>query len=106
MRERPILFSAPMVRAILDDSKTQTRRLVKTSHAGYRCPFGGPGDHLCVRESFLFTSDFDEDSPARVGERCLDAGYRTARAPIQCGADVAKRDWVWVVEFQPVNGVT
>lgn len=80
MKERPILFSAPMVRALLDGSKTQTRRVVKTeivlgrdafvaprgkkTHgpayffpdtaelALKHCPYGQPGDRLWVRETF------------------------------------------------------
>lgn len=78
MKERPIIFSAPMVRAILDGRKTQTRRLVKNvgndnnivikkrtkTRAGIRshildevarCPYGKPDDRLWVRECF---SDF------------------------------------------------
>lgn len=73
-KEHPILFSAPMVRAILEGRKTITRRVVKprpssgahwqpivlSGHGGFvdghgaplRCPYGQPGDRLWVRETF------------------------------------------------------
>jgi len=80
VKERPILFSAPMVRAILEGRKTVTRRAIKVQphidasgnfcvgssnygQDGYGkpvtkhfvngcCPYGKPGDRLWVRESF------------------------------------------------------
>ncbi|MFO0253379.1 MAG: hypothetical protein ACK52V_04615 [Betaproteobacteria bacterium] len=81
MKERPILFSAPMVRAILSGSKSQTRRIVRWptwaqphpevfardlrdgQEVWYvpgggqpskvmRCPYGQPRDRLWVREGF------------------------------------------------------
>lgn len=80
MTERPILFSGPMVRAILADTKTQTRRVVRWPVLGPSdgrkrrvytesdaaevnatprlCPYGSPGDDLWVRETWR-ADDFD-----------------------------------------------
>ena len=76
MKEHPILFSGEMVRAILEGRKTQTRRPMAPqppeghwwaeteaeqrlaaeyypSTHGRGCPYGIPGDHLWVRETFI-----------------------------------------------------
>lgn len=57
MKERPILFSAPMVRALLAGTKTQTRRILKNQRAYDidKCPYGQPGDRLWVREAWAKT---------------------------------------------------
>jgi hypothetical protein len=55
-KERPILFSTEMIRALLDRRKTQTRRLIKPQPERdfdklfESCPFGKVGDRLWVRE--------------------------------------------------------
>ena len=77
MKERPILFNADMVNAILNGSKTQTRRVIK--NPDYICdgvsvsslidqphvianysPYGKVGDQLWVRETFRLYSKTDE----------------------------------------------
>jgi hypothetical protein len=95
VKERPILFSAPMVRALLDGRKTQTRRMVKPQplSQGYtplisynhgvaeisfgphdegprglrwwRSPYGQPGDALYVKETWQ--ADV-EDAPLKPSE--------------------------------------
>lgn len=86
MKERPILFNGAMVRALIDGSKTQTRRVVKGAEKWpakavravvletrgtamavdarrysygpeIKCPYGQPGDRLWVRETHAPQSD-------------------------------------------------
>jgi hypothetical protein len=73
MKERPIIFSGEMVRAILEGQKTMTRRVVKPRLIPFiekaalvngkpcidlldieiPCPYGIPGDRLWVRETWV-----------------------------------------------------
>ena len=103
MTERPILFSAPMVRAILAGTKTQTRRVLKPQPTHFNpagvprrvvpdggpsdviaCPYGQPGNRLWVRESFRLCAEADPIPP-----RDTDPAFRVwyeADAPHQPGA--------------------
>lgn len=85
MNIKPILFSTPMVQAILVGSKIQTRRVVKLQPGDgeyyeklgendfaymsiggmsgpYKCPYGQVGDTLWVRESFCLTQPYDPET--------------------------------------------
>ncbi len=90
MADRPIIFSAPMVRALLDGRKTQTRRVLGNSGPGrgrsniFSAQIGwsdsyvldpgnanwrerdtpyAPGDRLWVREAWRFDAEWDDCPP-------------------------------------------
>ena len=94
MKERPIPFSAPMVRALLAGTKTQTRRVMKPQPLGgmptllqhladighqrwatdepdeemvWKCPYGQPGDRLWVRHSAAFFPVYFKPIPGWEG---------------------------------------
>ncbi len=100
MKERPILFSGPMVRAIRDGRKTQTRRILKPqgavltdekarsfgirppqtrNHPVVPCPYGQPGDRLWVRETWAPHADM----PTRAAIYRCDRGgdYQDTTTP-------------------------
>lgn len=86
-KETPILFSAPMVKAILEGRKTQTRRIIKPQPLEWietydgklpaklsndgndtleaiECPYGKAGDRLWVRETWAcVTGNMEHPKP-------------------------------------------
>lgn len=102
MKERGMIFNGEMVRALLDDRKTQTRRPVRfpvldknlgcelagnelageLSAGNYlNSAFGKPGDRIWVREAYRFPASLDDVSPTGVGEMAVATGYRKPWAP-------------------------
>lgn len=84
-RERPILFSSAMIRALLAGTKTQTRRVAKiddvvhgkpvqwvsvapctTGIMEVRCPYGEPGDHIYARETWAAPHAYDHLPPRLI----------------------------------------
>ena len=119
VKERPIIFSGPMVRAILDGSKTQTRRVVKPqpdeenfgvfaddSYGRLVCkynpfeygsatwvacesPYGQPGDRLWVKETWRVTG-WRDGEPLQIQFHCDNAQMED-----QCGwFDTANYDQI------------
>ena len=114
MTERGIIFSAPMVLAILAGKKTQTRRIVDLpfsrgvlSADGWR-PFDpesaddrggmlacGPysGGHLYVREAWRTCKSFDDRTATQLAAECLEAGFDAPWAPLVYLADGKHVNW-------------
>lgn len=109
MKERPILFNGPMVRALLNGTKTQTRRVAKSrkhpdagcdvtpgelareqKHVIDRsCPYGQPGERLWVRETWMDLQGTGVE--VRTGDRSRYA-YGADTPPGSYG-DEARKDY-------------
>ncbi|MGG7519651.1 hypothetical protein ACQ3G6_17385 [Allorhizobium undicola] len=115
MADRPILFSAPMVRALLAGTKTQTRRILKpqpmpdmalvglyapglTAVFGYDTPDADfkvrlrsiPGDRLWVRETWQALS-FGDYQPTK----CSQSEVRYAATDPCAYLDTEARGYPW-----------
>jgi hypothetical protein len=73
MNQRGIIFSKPMVLALLAGIKTQTRRKLKFQPANetelpnlLACPYGQPGDRLWVREAWRTLKEYDAMQPGAL----------------------------------------
>lgn len=83
-KETPILFSTPMVQAILNGTKTQTRRVLKPQPhmlniftdepilqdgTVIKCPYGKVGDLLYVRETFYALGHWKKNGLTKTGKQ-------------------------------------
>lgn len=104
--ERPILFSAPMVRAILDGRKTQTRRIVKPAVAeaiefiAGRCD----GDPTTKDDFYIEWLSCEDDGKKMREQWCLSSMEYPEEGCVPIGKAYGRLgDRLWVREtFQPL----
>lgn len=93
-KERPILFSAPMIRALLDGSKTQTRRVVK----------GDLGDETRLHVGMYHPTITDRHGDEHPGPEVFGAWTTDGQWAMKCPYG-QPGDRLWVREtWQAVNG--
>ncbi len=86
MADRPILFSAPMVRALIAGHKTMTRRIITPrpdgmADCGAPC---APGDRLWVREAWRTAQMHDQLAPRDL-DRCIEPEWLATDRPLYDG---------------------
>jgi len=89
MADRPILFSGPMVRALLDGRKTQTRRVLKPQ------PVGGPLRRTYVREFHgPVYALFGEHSSETIKLPYAPGDRLWVRESLKCGSNDQGAEWI------------
>lgn len=103
MKNKPILFSAPMIRALLDGCKRMTRRVVKCEGEPFPsasgavldvgpgqsirelvCPYGQTGDLLWVKENWAQRLDRDHLNGTQLYAAGVREAWYWADGPSKC----------------------
>lgn len=104
MTDRPILFSAPMVRALLDGTKTQTRRVLKPQPPAWVRPDDKPGYSCFTPKGHIeFRGNYVDEAGVDHGPSC-----KCIKLPFAKGQRLWVREtWAchWATNDQPPRDI-